>query len=84
MELELELGREGAWRLGSLGGLGRTGTRRTGVFEISELLSRKGVFETSASAVTPTLDEFGDRASMSRGFATSSSRLETGGSRVQC
>jgi hypothetical protein len=74
--LELELG-----RLGGLGRLGRAGTRRTSVFETSELPRRKGVFETSVSELTPTLDEFGDRASMSRGFALE--LLEAGGWRLE-
>ena len=51
------------------------------MFETSELPSREGVvFETSVSEVTPTLveslDEFGDRASMSRGFGLELELLE--------
>ena len=40
------------------------------------------MLETSVSELTPTLDEFGDRASMSRGFALELLELlEAGGSR---
>ena len=46
------------------------------MFEASEFPSRKEVFETSVSGLTPTLDEFGDRASMSQGSALELIELE--------
>ena len=42
------------------------------------------MLETSVSELTPILDEFGDRASMSRGFALELIELlEAGGKRLE-